>query len=376
MSFSASANNNLLSQEKLITQVEHLFEQNTETLNYHNVIELSNTIINQRINYPNDIVAKIYLLLANVASNKGELETALQFTNYGLAIASQNQTTRLRLQISLAKIFSDKKQYQQLLTTVQQAINTPQKKKNTTYFLIALSYRSVAFAMLGQHAKALVDLQEVEAVIQKNPAFSEHISLLTILANAYYHLGDYQTTLTVQLRILKLRFNINQLSNIDQTYFHLANAYYRLNRFNDAYTAYWEAKNYAVKKDAPIYVGYASQGLSLTLLHQKQYTAAKNEILQAKELFYENNLATHYLESIIILTQIYHAIKQEDQVFSLLLEGEKLASNIKLTADYIIFYQYLADMYLVKKNLNKAYLWQNKYSKALLESILFINKII
>lgn len=376
MSFSASANNNLLSQEKLITQVEHLFEQNTETLNYHNVIELSNTIINQRINYPNDIVAKIYLLLANVASNKGELETALQFTNYGLAIASQNQTTRLRLQISLAKIFSDKKQYQQLLTTVQQAINTPQKKKNPTYFLIALSYRSVAFAMLGQHAKALVDLQEVEAVIQKNPAFSEHISLLTILANAYYHLGDYQTTLTVQLRILKLRFNINQLSNIDQTYFHLANAYYRLNRFNDAYTAYWEAKNYAVKKDAPIYVGYASQGLSLTLLHQKQYTAAKNEILQAKELFYENNLATHYLESIIILTQIYHAIKQEDQVFSLLLEGEKLASNIKLTADYIIFYQYLADMYLVKKNLNKAYLWQNKYSKALLESILFINKII
>ncbi len=376
VSFSTLANNHLLSQEKLITQVEHLFEQNAETLNYHNVIELSNTIINQRINYPNDIVAKTYLLLANVAINKGELETALQFTNDGLAIASQNQKTKLRLQISLAKIFSAKKQYQQLLKTVQQAINTPQNKKNPACFLIALSYRSLAFAMLGQHAKSLIDLQKVEVVIQKNPAFSEHISLLTILANAYYHLGDYQTALTLQLKILKLRFNLNRLSSIDQTYFHLANAYYRLNRFNDAYTAYWEAKNYAIKKDAPIYVGYASQGLSLTLLHQKQYAAAKTEISQAKKLFYHNNLSTPHLESLIILAQIYHATRQENQSFSVLLKAEKLAVNIKLTADYIIIYQYLADMYLVKKDLNKAYLWQKKYSKALSENLLFTNKII
>lgn len=117
LSFSASANNSLLSQEKLIVQVEHLFKQNAETLNYHKVIELSNKIINQRSNYPSEVVAKAYLLLANVASNKGELETALQFINDGLAIATQHQATKLSLQISLAKIFSAQKQYQQLLTT-------------------------------------------------------------------------------------------------------------------------------------------------------------------------------------------------------------------------------------------------------------------
>ena len=375
-SFSALANNSLLSQEKLITQVEHLFEQNAETLNYQKVIKLSNKIINQHINYPSDIVAKTYLLLANVAINKGELETALQFTNDGLAIATQNQAIILPLQINLAKIFSSKKQYQKLLTTVQQAINTPQNKKNTTCFLIALSYRSVAFSMLGQHAKALVDLQQVETVIQQNASFSEHISLLTILANAYYHLGDYQTALAVQLKTLKLRFNLNKLHNIDQTYFHLANAYYRLNKFNDAYTAFWEAKENAIKKDAPIHVGFASQGLSLTLLHQKQYASAEIEALKAKKLFYQYNLATPHLESIIILTQIYHATKQEEQSFSLLLEAEKLATKIKLTADYIILYQYLADMYLIKQDLDKAYLWQNKYSKALLEDILFTKQVI
>lgn len=375
VSVSTLANDKLSNQEKLIHQVENLFEQNAETLNYHKVIELSNTIINQRINYPSEIVAKTYLLLANVASNKGELETALQFTNDGLAITSQNQATKLRLQISLAKIFSAKKQYQQLLMTVQQAMNTLHNEKNTTYLLIALSYRSVAFAMLGQHAKALADLQEVESVIERSPTFSEHISLLTILANAYYHLGDFQTSLTVQLKILKLKFNLNRLNNIDQTYFNLANAYYRLNRFNDAYTAYWEAKSYAIKKGAPIYIAYARQGLSLTLLRQKLYNEAKTEILQAKELFYENNLSIPYLESVITLAQIYHITKQEEQSFSLLLQAEKLTVNINLTADYIVFYQFLAGMYLVKQDLNKAYKWQKKYTEAILENILFTNKV-
>ncbi|NQY87232.1 MAG: hypothetical protein HRT51_05670 [Colwellia sp.] len=159
ISFSAFANNSLLSQEELIIQVEHLFKQNAETLNYRKVIELSNKIINPRSNYPSEIVAKTYLLLANVASNKGELETALQFINDGLAVAA-------------------KKQYQQLLTTVQQVIDSPQNKQNSKNFLLALSYRSVAFAMLGQHVQALIDLQKVEAIIQQDAAFPEHIALL------------------------------------------------------------------------------------------------------------------------------------------------------------------------------------------------------
>ena len=374
--FSVLANNNSLSPEKLINQVEHLFKQNAETLNYQNVVGISNQIINQRINYPSEIVAKTYLLLASVAINKGELETALQFTHDGLAIATNNQAVILPLQINLAQIFSEKKQYQQLLTAAQQAVSSPQKKENTRCFLIALSYRSVAYSMLGQHTNALSDLQQVEAVIQENPAFSEHIFLLTILANAHYHLGDYQTALMVQSKILQLRFNLNRLNNIDQTYFHLANAYYRLNRFNDAYTAYWEAKDYAIKKGAPIHIAYASQGLSLTLLRQKQYKIAQIEASQAKELFYKHNLATSYLESIIILSQIYQAIEREDKSFSLLLKAEKLAKNIKLSPDYIVFYQYLANMYLIKNDLNKAYLWQKKYSETLLEHALFANKII
>ncbi len=354
-----------LSQEQLINQVESLFKQNSETLNYNKVVALSNRIILRREIYPSEILAKTYLLLASVASNKGELETALQFTQDGLAIATRHKKIKLCLQIKLASIHSAKKQYEQLLITAQLAIDMPQNEENTKYFLFALSYRSVAYAMLNQHENALADLQSIEAIIKQNASFAEHISLLAILANAYYHLKDYQTALTVQLKILKLRFNLNKLDNVDQTYYHLANAYYHLNRFNDAYNSYWEAKRYAKKKTAPIYVAYASQGLGLTLIQQKHYAEAKTETLEAKTLFYQNNLARPYVETIISLAQINNLTKQKKQATNLILEAEKLLLNIELSGDFIVLYQLLADIYHVKKDIDKAYFWQEKYSAAL-----------
>ena len=114
---------------------------------------------------------------------------------------------------------------------------------------------------------------------------AKRISLLSILANAYFHLGDFQTALTIQLKILKLRFNLNKLDNVGQTYYQLGNSYLNLQRFNDAYNAFWEAKQYAEKRDAPIYAAYAGQGLALTLKSQRHYQQAKVELLQAQSIF-------------------------------------------------------------------------------------------
>ncbi len=355
-------------QEQLIGQVESLFRENSEKLNYSEVVELSNKINLKRDTYSNDILAKTYLLLANVASNKGELETAYQFTQDGLAIATGYEKTKLCLQIKLASIFSAKKQYKELLTTAQQAIDMPQDKESIGYFLFALSYRSVAFAMFNQHEDALTDLQKVAFIIKQNPSFAEHVALLAILANAHYHLGDYQTALTIQLKILTLRFSLDKLENIDQTYYHLANAYYRLNRFNDAYNAYWEAKRYAQKKAAPIYEAYASQGLGITLIKQKQYIEAETEILEAKTLFSQYSLGGPYLETIISLALLSNLTEQKQKHVNLLLEAENLIINTELTDDYIILYQLLSTFYKENKDINKAYFWQKKYSDALLKT--------
>ncbi len=375
-SFNALAKHSLPTHEKLIAQVESLLEQNIEALNYQEIIKLSSKVINQRDSFPNNIIAKTYLLLGYVTINNGELETALQFTYDGLSVLTQDQAVKVPLQLNLAKIFYAKKQYQKLLNTAQEVTNSLKSEKDTRCFLMALSYRSVAFSMLGLHSEALNDLQQVEKVIQQYPTFAEHIALLSILANAYYYLGDYQTAISLQLKVLKLRFNLQQLNNIEQTYFHLANAHYRLNRFDDAYNAYWEAKRYAQKKNSPIYIAFASHGLSLTLLQQKDYEKAKVEAMKAKELFYENNLARSHLESIITLSQIYRALGEEEKGFTLLLQAEKLIENITITDTYILIYQHLAEIYLAKTEYQKAYLWQKKYNEALLNQHSIVKKSI
>lgn len=369
VSFSVfSAEKTPIKKEQLIDQVEFLFTKDDEKLNYNEVLTLSNQIIIQREKYPNEIIAKTYLLLAHVTSNKGELETAYQFTLDGLASVSGQEQIKLCLQIKLASILSSKKQYKQLLSTAQQAIDMPKDKENTKYLLFALSYRSVAYAMLNQHQLALNDLQKVESIIEKEPSFAEHLSLLTILANAYYHLADYETALTMHLKTLQLRFRLQKLDNIEQTYYHLANTFYRLNRLDDAYNAYWESKRYAEKKAVKIHMAYASQGLGLTLIQQKQFNEARTELLEAKGLFYQHNITTPYLETLISLVLLNNLTEEKDTTLALLQEAEALAMNVELTDDYIILYQLLADFHKNNNHIIKAYFWQSKYSVALLKS--------
>lgn len=361
-----SAENAVEEKTQLIEQIEHLFNQDEENLNYAEVLKLSNQIIIRREKYSNEIIAKTYLLLAHVTSNKGELESAYQFTQDGLAAVSGQEQVRVCLQIKLANILSDKKKYRQLLDTAQQAIDMPQQE-NIKYLLFALSYRSVAYAMLNQHQLAFDDLQKVESLIGENESFAEHIALLTILANAYYHLTDYHTALTMHQKIIQLRFKLKRLNNIEQTYYHLGNTFYRLNRLNDAYNAYWESKRYAEKKASKIHTAYASQGLGLTLIKQQQLTEAKTELLEAKDLFYQQNLTVSYLETLISLVLLNQQTQENSTTKVLLEEAEELALNIDLTDDYIIIYQLLAEHYKSNNLIIKAFYWQKKYSNALLE---------
>lgn len=353
--------------EQLIEQVEQLFSEDEENLNYDDVLKLSNKIIIRREKYSNEIIGKTYLLLAHVTSNNGELESAYQFTLDGLAAVSGQEQIRVCLQIKLANILSDKKQYKHLLDTAQQTIDLTKSQENIKYLLFALSYRSVAYAMLNQHQLAFDDLQKVESLIEENESFAEHISLLTILANTYYHLGDYHTALTMHLKIIQLRFRLKRLNNIDQTYYHLANTFYRLNRLNDAYNAYWESKRYAENKGSKIHSAYASQGLGLTLIKQQQFTDAKSELLDAKELFYQQNLTVSYLETLISLILLNQQTKEQSTTTALLIEAEELATNVNLTDDYIIIYQLFADYYKNINYISKAFYWQKKYSNALFE---------
>jgi GGDEF domain-containing protein len=367
-----SAENTLSAKDKIINQVALLFQKDTEKLDYNQVIKLGNEIILNREQYSKVTIAKTYLLLANVASNVGDLESAYQFTQDGLA-SSKESKVKLLLQIKLVSVLLDTKNYKQLLIESKQAVHLSQQTKDIKCLLLALSYRSIAFSLSNQYGKALMDLDKVEYIFNKNPSLSKNITLLTTLANANFHFGNYPKALTIYLNILKLRFSLNKLENIEQTYYHLGNTYYRLNQFSDAYNAYWEAERYAEKKPANAYLAYASQGLGLTLLQQKYYVKSQGKILTARALFYQYNLTKPYLETITSLVILNNLIGKKQTTSDLLLEAEQMLINIELTNDFNVLYSLLADFYHDKKDIETAYFWQKKYSNALKQQITLAN---
>lgn len=360
-------------QTVLSNQVQLLLKVNDDMVDSNTVKYLLEKVINNRQQYSNDIIAKVYLLSARVASNQGDINKVFEFSQNGLAINSLDKKIQLALLLNKADVYIARKQYKQLLKQVQVAVNTSDLSGSIKYQLLSLSYRSVAFSMLGKYQLALADLQRVEQNISKIE-LTEHIELLTILALAYHHLGDYQTSLTMQLKILKLRFEMGQKRNIAQTYLYLGYAYFNLQRFDDAYNAYWESKKAAENSGTPINIAHAHKGLGLTLIKQKQFYKALVPLQQAIDIFYQYNIKSERIETSVALASAKISAKQTIEGYNLLTEVIGLLDGKDISLKYAGFYRMVAEMLFVQKKYKIAYYWQEKHSQVLLNKLKYKNK--
>lgn len=358
----------------LTNQVLKLLKINSETLNTDTVQKLSAKIIDNRQHYSYDILAKIFLLSANVASNQANINQVHDFAQSGLSVNSRDKKIKLLLLLKLAEVYVARKQYQQLLILIQTAVNNSEYSRNIKHQLLLLSYRSVAFAMLGKHQQALADLQQVERGISKSE-LTEHIELLTILSLVYHHLSDYQTSLTMQLKILKLRYETGQVENLDKTYLYLGYAYFYLQRFDDAYNAFWQSKKHADHKQAPISTAYASKGLGVTLLTQQQFPATIESLEQAITIFKRNDMRDEQIESMVALVKAKLGLEQISDGYTLLNQVIVLLDGKDISLQYAGFYSMVAEMHLAQKNYQSAYLWQEKHSKVLLTKLHDMKKV-
>ncbi|PKH85544.1 tetratricopeptide repeat protein [Colwellia sp. Bg11-28] len=355
-------------QAVLSNQVQQLLKVDNEMIDADIVKSLSEKIINNRHDYSNDILAKVYLLSAKVASNQGNMNNVFEFTKRGLAANSLDKKIKLALLFKLADVYVARKEYKQLLEVTEEAVRNSEFSRSVKCRLLSLSYRSVAFAMLGKHQQALADLQQVELGISSSE-LTEHIQLLTILALAYHHLGDYQTSLTMQLKILKLRFEMNQKRNIAQTYLYLGYAYFYLQRFDDAYNVFWESKKSAEGNNAPINVAHADKWLGIVLMRQKQFHAALEPLQQAIEVFHQHHMLSERIETSVALVSAKLGVEQITEGYALLNEVVRLLNGKNIASEYTGFYRMVAEMHFSQENYRLAYDWRKKYSQILLDNL-------
>ena len=185
--------------------INQYFTLDKEALPYKEVLDFSRDIIKNRKNYNNDAIAKVYILLANVATNKGDIARAFQFAVDGLELPTIDPAIKLNLMLKVADGYYDKGKHYRVLDIANQAIELAEQTSNIKYQLIAFSYRSMAFALLAKYQQAINDLYQVEKLISEHKEFSNHLELLNILAVAHYYLGDFQTTVAIYQNIIKTK---------------------------------------------------------------------------------------------------------------------------------------------------------------------------
>ena len=344
-----------------IRKIDHYFLFDKELLPHDDIITLASTVIQNRVNYSHDDLGKIFILLAEVAKNKGDIGKSFQFASDGLALTGINRSIKLNLMLKISAGHYVKGKYHKVLNVAEQAIQLSSESEFIEYRLIALSYKAMAYALLAQHDLAFDGLQRVESLIEQYQQFTDHLELLEILAVAYHYQGSYQTAIIMYNKLIKLRFDSLRTKNIDQTYYNLASAYLALTQFDDAYNAFWEAKKYALKKSAAIRIAYAELGLGQVLLLQSQYLAAYHALLQAEKIFKGQNLTKTYLSSLIALAKASTKINKTDESYELLKQAQYIAENVDLTHEQIELYQLVTNMYYQQGNIDEAFKAQSKY---------------
>jgi len=357
--------------DKNIIDVNQYFIQDYENISYEKVITLSRSIIEHRENYSNDTLGKTFVLLANVASNKGEYDDAFQFAQDGLSLMGLKSSIKLSLLLKITDGYYKKEKYQQAQEFATNVIVMADRLEDLKFRLIALSYRAVAYALQNQNDLALNDLKQVEKLSLDNPQYADHLSLLEILSTAHYYLGDYQTSLTIENKLLTLRYDLQKTASINNTYLNLARVYLKLSLFDDAYNAYWEARKLSQENKSPIQFAYAELGLAEVLLQQKEYRSAYESLLSAKKIFKEKIITKPYLTTLIFLAEVTPYLDKKAMSKQYLQQAKLVANGMNLSIKQSQLYLLLSNMYqenndyLNALKMHKLYLevFQTSYNK-------------
>ena len=362
------------SEETLLSnQVQQLLINTNQTVNTETVDYFAKKIIPNRQYYSNDVIAKVYLLLARAAINQGDIDQVSDYAQLGLAANGVDKRVNLALQLKLAEVYIANQKPQELLSLTELAVKESELSTSLKYQLMALSYRSVAYAMQGKHRNALKDLQKVERGLSDS-ALIEHIDLLTILAKAYHQLEDYQTSRIMLLKVLKLSVQMKKNHKLAQTHLYLGFAYFHLQRFDDAYNAFWESKNYAQKQQANILVAHANKWLGIVLVRQKQFQDAFLPLLLAIDSYEKYNLREDRVEAIIAMAKARLEFNQTAEGFNLLTKATNLLNGDNVSTEFTGFYRMVAEMHFAEQRYEMAYKWQEKHSRILLTKVNKKNK--
>lgn len=333
--------------EENIARINFLYTQSYSNISDQELLAISSHVIGNRSLYSANLIAKTYALLADNAIAKADIAKAFQFAFDGLTISPIAVEIQLDLLQKLANGYYINNQYHKTIEAAEQAISLAKLHKKTRQLLIALSYRAMAYSLTADYELAIADLGLVEEMLAQYPQYNNQVELLEIMAIAHHHLGDHELAVSINQKIISLKLADNNSQNVGQNYYHLALCYQAINRFDDAYNAFWQAQKSVTKEKAPIRLAYIQLGFGKMLLSQKKFDAAYQRLAQAQQLFLGKNQTQPYLTTLIFLAKAASNIEQPALAAKHLANAKQIAPSVELNEEQIeLYYQ----LFLMHKN--------------------------
>ena len=328
--------------------------QDKETLVSNKVIDVAQVVVNNRKDYSQNMIAKAFSLLSDVAFNRGNLLSALQFAQYGSETDNTDVQVQLDVLLKIARGYYTQSKYVQLLSTSEKAGRLAEQAKNMNYHLQALAYSAVAYALSTNDALAVTTLNKIEKLLSRNLQSVDRITLLDIIAEAHFNLAEYDNAIELLDRALKLREDMSKTQGSARTYQLLANAYYQLQQYDDAYNAFWQSLQFAKQDKLNIRVANAELGLGQVLYEQQQFSRSQQRLLDALAVFNSYNLVWDKLSAKITLAKVMYALDKRSEADLVLLSAQSLAEKLLLTPQQIELYLLLTDYYYGQKQFEQA----------------------
>lgn len=364
---SAFGQNELSQVDDNVQAIDHYFAMETSQLPFPKVIPLAAEIVSDRLLYNSDTLARTYALISEIASVKGESARAHQLALYGLTYKGTTADVVLNLKLKRASWHFFNNEFSELIDYIEPVIAQAETGKFQQYRMQALAYRAMGNAMLGNHQASLEDLLLIEQVINTNPKFPNIIELYELLGISQHFLGNFSLALSMYSKAIDRRFNDEKLIGISQTYSRLGDGYSALGQFDDAYNAYWEAKNFATAHQFPIRIAYAELGIGQVMLSQNDYENAFKSLIEAENLFKGKNLRKPYINTLTAL--IISSQKTGRDALA-----EQLLKQASEMIELLTFLPEQAELYVL---LSKYYQSKGEYEKAvsLLEQYVSENRV-
>jgi tetratricopeptide (TPR) repeat protein len=340
---------------QLTAQIENHYQLSQGERDYGQIQDLLNQYQSQLISLPEQIRAKAFLLAADMHIEKGNSNGALEYATKVSELANLPIHLQVKMLLNFARGAYASGRFEFMQNQSAKAAQLALSLSDTQSQVIALSYQAIASASLYDPQQTQQLLTQITTLAKKHPELCEHGKIIENLALIHNLSGDYNNALSLQLKLIAIREQQVRNKDLDRAYYNLGSIYRKLERFDDAYNAYWGSKNYASSNGEPLKIAYAELGMGEVLIAQKKYQQAHNQLTKVVTIFQGQKLTKPYLQSLIALAEASLHTGNQLNALQLLIQSKDLIADTQLVALKAKIYKLLSQTYAQKQDYSKAY---------------------